>query len=111
VYSVIDFTSAFGGRTTGLELRVLEMDHLVAISKDFFVEGELEESKKRVDLAIKGLTEITDDSIRLKDSTFLWIYLTQWLVVTATSMICGFILWSLMVRRRIYREVKTTRTS
>jgi hypothetical protein len=111
VYSVIDFTSAFGGRTTGLELQVLEVDDLVAVSKDFFVRGELEESKQRIDLAVKGLTEITDDSIRLKDSTFFWIYLTQWLVVTATSMICGFTLWSLMIRRRAYREVRTTRTA
>ena len=29
--------------------------------------------------------------------------------VAATMLIAGFVLWSLMIRRRIYREVKTTR--
>ena len=108
-YSVIDFASAFGGRTVDLEMRVLEEDAIVSESKDLFLEGRLEESRRRIELALEGLTEITEDSIRLKDSTFFWIYLTQWLVVTATSMICSFLLWSLMVRRKVYREVLTTR--
>jgi len=34
--------------------------------------------------------------------------LADW-AVTGTSLICGFVLWTLMVRRRLYREVVTTR--
>jgi len=33
----------------------------------------------------------------------------EWLAVTGTSMVCGFLLWLLMIRRRLYREVRTTR--
>jgi hypothetical protein len=46
---------------------------------------------------------------RVKGNALLWIYITEWLVTTATVMFCGFVLWTLMVRRRLYAEVGTTR--
>jgi hypothetical protein len=39
----------------------------------------------------------------------MWIWLVQWLVVTATLMISGTFLWAMMIRRRLYREMETTR--
>jgi len=38
-----------------------------------------------------------------------WIFVTEWLVVSATGLICGFAVWTLMIKRRLYREVKVTR--
>jgi len=111
VYSVIDFVSSFGGRTIELEMRVLGTDDTVRDSKLLYMKNELEAAQERVDLALAELRAITDDSVSLKDETFLWIYVTQWTVVTATGMICGFALWTLMVRRKIYRQVSTTRRS
>ena len=110
VFSVIDFVSSFGGRTVALEQRIGGMDLVVDESKRLYMENDLENARVKIDLALKELEQITDDSMRLKDETFLWIYITQWLVVTATGMICGFVIWSLMVRRSMYREVATTRT-
>jgi len=39
----------------------------------------------------------------------LWIYLVEWLAVTATMMISGIAVWSLMIRRRYFKEVRSTR--
>lgn len=39
----------------------------------------------------------------------LWVYVTEWLVVSSTGMVCGFILWTVMVRRALYRAVQETR--
>jgi len=44
-----------------------------------------------------------------KKRTLMWIYVTEWLVVSATLMVCGVFAYTLMVRRRFYREVSTTR--
>ena len=30
-------------------------------------------------------------------------------MVSGTLMICGYVVWSLMVKRRLYREVATTK--
>jgi len=47
--------------------------------------------------------------MQLKDQAMLWIYLIEWSVVTATFALGGIVLWSLMVRRKLYREVQETR--
>jgi hypothetical protein len=61
-----------------------------------------------IDIALDELDRIAEDSMELKDETLFWIYVTQWLTVTSAALICGFVLWSLMVRRA-YREVGVTR--
>ncbi len=109
VFSVIDFVSSFGGKTVDLEMRVQNTDGLVGESKLLYMDNELQSAETKIDLAIDILEKITEDSMRRKDETFLWIYITQWLVVTATGMVCGSVLWTLMVRRRVYREVPTTK--
>jgi hypothetical protein len=35
--------------------------------------------------------------------------LIEWATISATFAIGGFVLWTLMVRRQLYREVKQTR--
>ncbi len=52
---------------------------------------------------------ITMEAVRLKDEVLLWVYLVEWLAVSGTGTGCGFILWTLMVRRRSFKEVETTR--
>jgi dolichyl-phosphate-mannose--protein O-mannosyl transferase len=52
---------------------------------------------------------ITRDAVKLKDEALFWVYISEWLVVTAAAMVAGVVVWSLMVRRRMYRAVGTTR--
>jgi len=47
--------------------------------------------------------------IDLKDKALLWIYIAEWSAVSGTAVACGVVLWTLMIRRRLYREVGTTR--
>jgi hypothetical protein len=53
--------------------------------------------------------EIARDVIKLKDDALAWVYLAEWLAVSGTSLTCAFVLWSLMVKRRAFRNVATTR--
>ena len=55
------------------------------------------------------LGEIEEDAIELKNRALLWVYVIEWLAVTGTGMVCAFVLWSIMVRRRLFKEVRTTR--
>jgi hypothetical protein len=71
-----------------------------------------------MDLAITELEKAMDELLvasdliwRLKDEALFWVYVTEWLVVAGTGMICGFLLWTIMVRRRLYREIQTTHLS
>ena len=77
----------------------------VYIQQDYeSVIGVIKEARERLDEAV-------DLAMRLKDRALLWIYITEASAVMATSLICGVILWTLMVKRRLYREVSTTRST
>ena len=55
------------------------------------------------------MESLLDEALRLKDHVLVWIYLIEWLTVTGVFLVAGFTLWTLMIRRRLYREVAVTR--
>ena len=59
--------------------------------------------------AISALGELQLKAMLLKDRALMWIYLVEWLTVLGTLLLCGFLLWGLMVKRRLYREAGATR--
>lgn len=50
-----------------------------------------------------------EKAMKAKDKALLWIFIVERAVVSATSMVAGSILWTLLVRRRLYKEVGQTR--
>ena len=54
---------------------------------------------------------VSRHAITLKERALLWVYVVEWATVTATLMICGFALWTVMIRRRLYREAGLTRSA
>ena len=55
------------------------------------------------------LEEAEKEAVKLKNQALFWVYVIEWLAITGTAMLTGFLTWSLMVRRKLYREVKTLR--
>ena len=60
-------------------------------------------------MVISLLREADELALRAKQTALFWVYVIEWLVVTATLLVCATVLWALMVRRRLYREVSATR--
>ena len=54
--------------------------------------------------------ELNAKAIEVKRNALLWVYIIEWFTVTAAAMIAGSFLWLVMVKRKLYREVATTRT-
>jgi hypothetical protein len=73
------------------------------------VEGEVRRAIGELKSAMEILDEASEKAYKLKDEALLWVYVTEWLVVASTGMICGFILWTVMVRRSLYREIDQTK--
>jgi hypothetical protein len=55
------------------------------------------------------LEKTTELALDLKDQALMWVYIIEWLAVTATGSLTAVVVWTLMVRRRMYREVGATR--
>ena len=47
--------------------------------------------------------------MRIKNQTLFWVYVVEWLSVTGVSLLSGFVVWTLMIRKKLYREIRVTR--
>ena len=76
-----------------------------------FIQQEYEESLSVLYELEEEFELLSQELVELKSRALLWIYVVEWLTVSGTAIICGVVLWTLMIRRRLYREVKITRAT
>ncbi len=109
VFSLIEFADTFGANTQALNVKLAETDQLRQRVDRLWIDEDFESCLPAIDEALASLQIVMEDAIKAKDRALLWVYVIEWLTVAGTSAIVGVILWSLMIRRRLYREVVTTR--
>ena len=107
--SLIDFTEKFGASTEGIQDEIRELEGMYDDAKELYFDGDHLATQDTMALAFSAFTEAEVEARRMKDRALIWVYAIEWLVTTATLMISSFALWSLMVRRRLYQTVSTTR--
>jgi hypothetical protein len=107
--TLVEFCESFGANTQGMVERFEEMDAVISEALPHYLDlrfNEMLETYREVD---GMLEEAEEEAVKLKNRTLFWVFVIEWFVVTGTAMACGFVLWSLMIRRRLYREIRTTR--
>ena len=77
--------------------------------KAAYMDADLHTSVQHLQRALDDLVATSDRIWRLKDQALFWVYLTEWLVVASTGMVGAVVVWTVMVRRRLYRESGVTR--
>ena len=107
--SLIEFASKFGANMVPAEKMIGEAEEAKAAAERSYIAADIDGSIEGFRTAIEILETASEKAYKLKDEALFWVYLTEWLVVASTGMICGFILWTVMVRRRMYREIGQTR--
>ncbi len=109
VFSLIEFADTFGANTNELNSRLAETESLRKAVDELWIQEDYAESLLAMRDALAALAGNMEDAVKAKDRALLWVYVIEWLTVTGTSLVAGFVLWSLMVRRRLYKEVVATR--
>jgi uncharacterized membrane protein len=109
VVNLLDFIAKFGADTGKVDLKLADAEDMTDEARDFFVDLELEQARATADEALKTLEDAYELAFEARDAALFWIFLTEWLVVTGTGLISGVVIWTLMIRRRLYREVEVTR--
>jgi len=107
--SLLEFCDSFGADTGGITVRTDELDKIAAQAKPLYLQLQFQETLDAYRSVEEGLATIEQDAMRLKDRTLFWIYIIEWVAVTGTMMVCGVLLWSIMIRHSLYRETRTTR--
>ena len=107
--SVIDFAEKFGASTGDLYRMLEEVDETKSDADRLYLEDDYAGSISGMEEALLGLARVAESAVVAKDAVLNWIYTIEWAIVSATSAIVGTVLWSLMVRRSLYRDVSLTR--
>jgi hypothetical protein len=107
--SLMDFAQKFGANDRRLGGLAAELEEGYDQAKALYLEQKFQESEAAMEELMVEL-EASGKQVRaMKERALLWVYIVEWLVTTATLMISSFIVWTLMVQRRLYRTVRATR--
>jgi hypothetical protein len=109
IYSLMDFIDRFGANTDSLVKEMGEITDETDVARQSYLDQEYESSSAQMDRALQEMLALRDRSLVVKDRALLWIYIIEWLSVSGVMLVSSFAIWTLMVKRRLYREVKATR--
>lgn len=107
--STMEFADKFRANIRPVEIMLEGVEDRKTEADRLFVDQEYEAAASILDGILADLKEITEEALRAKDRAMVWVFAIEWLVVSATSMLTGAVVWTIMVRRRLYREVGETR--
>ncbi len=107
--SLLVFCESFGANTQRIMVKLREIDQVAASALPKYLELSFEDALESYEKAGKMMQDLENEAMRLKHRALIWIYTIEWLTITATALVCSVILWSLMVRRTLYRQVRYTK--
>lgn len=109
VLDMADWADSFGADTRELveKLYALEDDAQEAV--DLYLDRDHAAAISRMEEVLQRISLISQEAVEVKDRAMFWIFLSEWLIITSVAMASGLAVWSLMIRRRKFREVGSTR--
>jgi hypothetical protein len=107
--AVLDFVETFGANPSKSVdmLDAIESRHLEAAS--LYLTQDFEGTRDILSPLIGEFSRVDKELLEAKNRALFWVYLIEWMAVSSTCMISAVILWTLMIRRKLYRSVSTTK--
>jgi hypothetical protein len=109
ILDMADWADSFGADTTELIERLFKIEADAGEATVFYLDRDYTSAIARMEEIFGRIVEVTGDAVSLKDRAMLWVFASEWLIVTSASIVSGLVLWNLMVERKKYREVRATR--
>lgn len=107
---MMGFIEKFGASTASIEDGISSVEEEREQANGLYMEQSYQEALDHYTSVLKAMRDLEVKALRLKDRALQWIYVSEWLAVSGALMVCGVVVWALMVQRRLYREIATTRT-
>jgi hypothetical protein len=106
---LIEFIEKFGANTQELNIGLDEIELVIDDARGDYIDLRFNEVLETYNTIGSMFDDLEKRSMQIKEQTLFWVSLIEWMVVSATTIISGSILWSIMIRRRLYRQIKSTR--
>ncbi len=108
ILSLMEFVDRFGANTDVLAQKMGDMDEEWKEARGSYLLQDFQGSWRSMEQLLGDISTLRSDALKIKDRALLWIYVVEWLTVSGTFLVAAFSVWSLMVRRRLYRQVEST---
>lgn len=105
----IEFADKFGANLRPVEVGLNEQADNYAEAKQHFINADLDAADEMLTQVAEEYDRLTEQAFDLWNRAVFWVFVSEWLVVTGTSLVAGYVVWTLMVKRKLYREIKETR--
>ncbi len=109
--SLSDFIDKFGANTEKVQKAIWELEDEVHMAEEQYLNQEFVECEKTMTRVFQDLQEADKMARDLRGIALLWVYTIEWLVTTSALMVSGYVLWTLMARKHLYRDVGITKFS
>ncbi len=110
--STLEFVEKFGANTGVLYGELLDLESGAASrAKSLYLGSEYDGALSEIRLANSRAEELIVMALKARERALFWVFLIEWFAVSGVSIMSGYVLWTLMIRRRVYREVRSTRFS
>jgi len=107
--ALISFVDSFGGNPRPIDEQVGALDSLISEMEASYLDQEFAKALEKTDVVSSKMAEVEGLAVRVKNTALAWVYMMEWLSVTAVSLFSGSLVWTLMVRRMMFRETGVTR--
>jgi len=108
--SLLDFAESFGANPDSEYEKLGEIEDIVSDASDDYLDRDFDSAYETVKVALERMRDLEEEASELKNRALFWVYLVEWSVTTGVFLVAGFVLWTLMVKRALYRQVGQTRT-
>jgi hypothetical protein len=107
--AMTEFIDRFGANPKVIEEGISDIIEMKAEADIHYLNQEFVSALEKLGEMRTRARELGEEATELKNAALMWVFIAEWFMVTATLMITGYVLWALMVRRRLYRDIKVTR--
>ena len=107
--SAIEFISKLGANPDTVDMIFSQTNSQLKDVDRKYLSQDFEGALSLINQLIRDLDEALDLAYQAKDRTLFWIYIVEWFALTGTSIFAGILVWTIMIKRQLYREVETTR--
>jgi len=104
-----DFVDRFGANTQRIQDVIWELEDMRVKANEEYLNQEFVECGNTLEASMTRFAEAEAIAKETKDAALVWVYAIEWLGTTATLLLSSYALWSLMIRRRLYRQVEVTK--
>lgn len=109
LYAMLEFIEKFGAQTGPVERKILEAERDRSEADELYMDIELTEALARIEGALDTIRQANSLAAKAKDAALLHVYVIEWLAVSGISLLAGSVVYQLMIRRKMYREITTTK--